>query len=104
MSNLRFETLRGVSFSCSLDLLSAPEAPLTGGLTIRGKCISQDGHGFLSITDMWKLSGRSASKTPRYWVRLPTTKELVQALTVDVRFSHVIEHATEKSAIYSRKW
>lgn len=72
-------------------------------LVIWGARINQDPDGFLSLTDMWKLSGQVEWKAPRHWRRLPTTGELVQALCVEVGFSHFIEKTPEESVIYTRK-
>lgn len=72
-------------------------------MDIRGKRITEDADGFLSLTDLWKLGGSPASKLPTFWRRLPTTKELLAALNVDLRFSQVIENTPYKSAVYIRK-
>jgi len=72
-------------------------------VTLRGKIISQDEYGFLSLTDMWRLSQESESKSPPFWRRLPTTKELNQALFSNLRFSQVLDKTPEKSTMYTRR-
>jgi len=72
-------------------------------LTVRGKRISQDEHGFLCLTDMWKAGSNVKTKAPRFWRVLPTTHELLAAVNVDARFSCVIEKTPEKSGIYTRR-
>lgn len=48
---------------------------------LRGAVISQDENGYLNLNDIWKLSGEKDTKIPHQWRRLPTTRELVAALS-----------------------
>jgi hypothetical protein len=73
-----------------------------GELIIRGARIGQDGDGYLSLNDMWRASGEGDSKAPRFWRRLPTTLQLIEALGQSVRYSHSIVETASKSAIYAK--
>ncbi len=50
-------------------------------VTLRGVSIAKDENGFLCLNDIWKLSGEKETKSPSQWRRLPTTRELVEALS-----------------------
>jgi len=71
-------------------------------ITVRGKVISQDEHGYLCLTDMWQLSGEPVWKSPPKWREIYTTKELLAALVVDIRYKDDIKKIRSKSAIYTR--
>ncbi len=65
-------------------------------LILRGKLIAMDDQGRLSLTDMWRVAGEPGSRKPPYWLRLPTTIELIEALKV--RLSHNKNPAAMPSA------
>jgi len=65
-------------------------------LTVRGKRISQDKDGFLSLTDMWRASGESENKYPPTWRRLPTTRVLMEALHQNLKYFQVIQKTRTK--------
>lgn len=75
---------------------------MTQDIILRGSRISQDADSYLSLTSMWRVAGENDAKRPAKWQRLPTTRELVAALTQNVRFSDIIEKTTAKTAIYSK--
>jgi len=52
---------------------------------------------------MWKLSGENENKSPYYWRRLPTTRELIEAMSHDPRFYPAIAKTPEKSAVYTKR-
>jgi len=72
-------------------------------IALRGKVISQDEHGFLCLNDMWQISGENGSKSPSYWRKLPTVKELTQVLHLNRRFSPIGEKIPAKSPSYAKR-
>ena len=52
---------------------------------------------------MWRASGEGESKASRFWTRLPTSRDLIEALHSNVRFSHIWEKSPGKSAIYTKR-
>jgi len=76
---------------------------MTHETTVRGARISQDQDGYLSLTDLWRIAGKDDGKRPARWRELPTTKELVAALTQNIGFSDVIANSQTKSAIYAKQ-
>lgn len=71
-------------------------------ITVRGHTIADDGNGFLSLNDMWRLAGEPTSKSPPQWRRLPTTTELVGATIQNMGKSHVKGKSKDGSVIYSK--
>jgi len=47
---------------------------------VQGATICTDHHGFLSLTDMWRVAGETYTKRPAVWTKLLYTKELIDAL------------------------
>ncbi len=71
-------------------------------LVIRGRRVSQDADGYVSLTDMWRIAGKDDNRSAARWRVLPATKALIQALSQNSRFSAVIKNSKTKSAIYSK--
>lgn len=71
-------------------------------LTVRGKQIADDGAGFLSLNDMWKLAAEPTSKSPPQWRRLPTSIDLIEATVQNMGKSHVKAKSGDGSVIYSK--
>lgn len=78
------------------------EASKGDALTVRGHTIADDGNGFLSLNDMWRLVGEPASKAPPQWRRLPTTLELIAAALQNMGKSHVKAKSEDGSVVYSK--
>lgn len=72
-------------------------------LEIRGARINEDADGFICLNDLHRLSRAGANKMPPQWSRLPTTVELVEAVTQNMGKSHVKTNSRVKSATYSKK-
>ncbi|MBE9224007.1 KilA-N domain-containing protein [Phormidium sp. LEGE 05292] len=53
-------------------------------LNYKGAMIGLQDDGLVSLTDMWKASDKPANKTPRDWIRLSQTQELLQHLATQV--------------------
>ncbi|MGA9379950.1 MAG: KilA-N domain-containing protein [Phormidium sp.] len=53
-------------------------------LNFKGSIIRRQEDNLVNLTDMWKAFGKPANKTPRDWIRLSQTQELLQHLSKQV--------------------
>lgn len=72
-------------------------------IILRGTAVNDDGHGFLSLNDIWGLAEKPASKAPSDWKRLPTTRDLISAANQNMGKSHIKPKNTDNSAIYTKR-
>jgi len=71
-------------------------------LQLRGTPIKEDVYRNICITDLWKIANEPSSKTPSDWKRLPTTKELVQALMQNLGKSQDKAKTKEETVLYTK--
>jgi hypothetical protein len=58
-------------------------------IIVRGKRVSQDSRGYISLDDLWELSGERATRKPVPWKNTPSAKALARALDDKIRKSDI---------------
>ena len=71
-------------------------------IVVRNKRISEDRHGFVSLTDMWDAAGRQPSKTPARWQQNPGAKALIAAFEKKVGKSYLKDNSFKGSSLYAK--
>lgn len=74
-----------------------------GALTLRNKQISEDGHGNISLDDIWEVAKVSDSKAPKHWRGTKGAIALVEELQKKVTGGYLKENKANIPVVYANR-